>query len=105
MLRKVLCWPANEASGRSSAVAEERTATGPSPRRRYASMTALASLSGVGASRGGFFDRSSGTVQRLSVVGVERLEEGTDARPKAGAVQELIIRVGRDNETGGHRGP
>src|SRR5258708_5734726 len=26
-LRKVSCWPANEASGRSSAVAEERTAT------------------------------------------------------------------------------
>jgi hypothetical protein len=26
MLRKVSCWPANEASGRSSAVAEERTA-------------------------------------------------------------------------------
>jgi hypothetical protein len=25
-LRKVLCWPANEASGRSSAVAELRTA-------------------------------------------------------------------------------
>ena len=30
-LRKVLCWPANEASGRSSAVAELRTATGPLP--------------------------------------------------------------------------
>ncbi|MNR35769.1 hypothetical protein D3C85_1536360 [compost metagenome] len=27
MLRKVSCWPAKEASGRSSAVAEERTAT------------------------------------------------------------------------------
>src|SRR3546814_8869553 len=26
-LRKVSCWPANEASGRSSAVADERTAT------------------------------------------------------------------------------
>ncbi|MNE60693.1 hypothetical protein D3C80_1558600 [compost metagenome] len=27
MLRKVSCWPAKEASGKSSAVAEERTAT------------------------------------------------------------------------------
>ena len=32
MLRKVSCWPAKEASGRSSAVAEERTANdAPSP--------------------------------------------------------------------------
>ncbi|CFU00985.1 Uncharacterised protein [Bordetella pertussis] len=30
-LRKVSCWPANEASGRSSAVAEERTANEPLP--------------------------------------------------------------------------
>jgi hypothetical protein len=30
-LRKVSCWPAKEASGRSSAVAEERTATATSP--------------------------------------------------------------------------
>ena len=27
ILRKVRCWPAKEASGKSSAVAEERTAT------------------------------------------------------------------------------
>src|SRR5438045_3853846 len=32
-LRKVSCWPANAAPGRSSAVALERTATGPSPRQ------------------------------------------------------------------------
>ena len=39
---RVSCWPANDRSGRSSAVADDRTATGPPPIRRYASSTAWA---------------------------------------------------------------
>ena len=49
-LRYVSCWPAKLANGRSSAVAEDRTATGSSsPIVRYASVTAAATAVGIGA--------------------------------------------------------
>src|SRR5919112_1783900 len=60
--RNVSCWPAKLAWGRSSAVAEERTATGaevPSPSALYASVIASTTFGGTGAasrelvSRGG----------------------------------------------------
>ena len=46
--RIVSCCPAKLASGRSSAVADERTATGGEPRARYASRTASAMPTGTG---------------------------------------------------------
>ncbi len=52
-LRKVSCWPANEASGRSSAVAEERTANeacaSPAASRSNSARTAASSSAGSGA--------------------------------------------------------
>src|SRR5207237_1554686 len=47
--RIVSCWPAKLASGRSSAVADERTATRP-PSARYASRTAVAISGGTAVS-------------------------------------------------------
>lgn len=44
MLRTVSCWPAKLASGRSSAVALERTATGPAPSRSYAATTSAVGM-------------------------------------------------------------
>ena len=53
-LRYVSCWPAKLACGRSSAVAEERTATGtPSPKASYAAAIARARSSGTLASSSG----------------------------------------------------
>ncbi len=53
MLRNVSCWPANDASGRSSAVADERTATDRSPfapccSASYARLTSCSSCAGNG---------------------------------------------------------
>ena len=45
--RNVSCCPAKLASGRSSAVADERTATRPSPSCSYASKIADSSVSGI----------------------------------------------------------
>src|SRR5687768_10070843 len=47
MLRYVSCWPAKERSGRSSAVADERTATGISLNSAYAARIADATSAGM----------------------------------------------------------
>ena len=75
-LRKVSCWPANDASGRSSAVAEERTAkvaSGLSAARRSNSLRiAASSAGGNGCCLDPAADLGAGLGQGAHVVGVER---------------------------------
>jgi hypothetical protein len=105
-LRKVSCWPANEASGRSSAVADERTA-------KLAAGAAGREASELGAD-GGFqvrrerrvddplANQRTGFGQRTHVIDIQRGELVLDARVQSAVAQELPKRMRRGGKATGH---
>ena len=98
MLRKVSCWPAKEASGRSSAVALERTATdtlsSPPVSSRYAS--AISAWSCFGNSAASIQPRISFAAagERLDVFGIHALQPRFDAAREAALREEFAEGVG-----------
>ena len=65
------CWPAKLANGRSSAVADERTATGTSaPSRAYSAATASAMAGGMGTASTAARARSASAESAATSVGV-----------------------------------
>src|SRR6059036_2093418 len=104
ILRKVSCCPAKEASGKSSAVALERTATetlsSPPVNSSYAWATSDWSCFGRGVAS--IQPRISAPApERLYVVGVEPLEPRFDAGSECAPIEELPESVGRGGETVG----
>jgi hypothetical protein len=105
-LRKVSCWPANDASGMSSAVADERTANeafgvARGQARELGAHAGLQSPAGTARPRS-IADLGAGFGQRAHVVGVERLQAFGDALGEAAELQELAERVRRRGEAGRH---
>ena len=106
-LRKVSCWPANEASGRSSAVAEERTATAmlglPRGQLLEGARTAASSCG-----RERRLDGSSGGSSRphaASARDVVDVEVGEAPRRSVGQTvlrEEIAVGVRRGGEAAGH---
>ena len=105
-LRKVSCWPAKDASGMSSAVADERTANEAfgslADRRANSSRTPLLELGRERRVLDPAADLGAGLGQRAHVVGVERLQARGDALGQAAELQELAERVRRGGEAAGH---
>ena len=105
--RKVSCWPAKDASGRSSAVAEERTATANSalaaPILRQASSTS--SLQPLGKRRGQHpaADLLADRRQPLDIVDVERREHVANAPVEAALRQKIAIGMRGGRESAGNR--
>ena len=92
-LRKVSCWPANDASGRSSAVADERTAKrrlGVARRRaaRTPRGSSASRSAGTAASTTAARISRAGRGQRAHVVGVEAGE------PRADPLGQAVVRRG-----------
>ena len=107
MLRKVSCWPAKEASGRSSAVAEERTAKDMSAvesatRRWYCSVIATVNAIGNGVSMIALTDLGATGGQRIHVLDIERIEHGVDLRIQTALRQKVAISLGRGGKAAGH---
>ena len=94
--RNVSCWPAKLASSRSSAVADERTATdGPSSLR--AASSSPATSSGIGGGEQGA-DAGRRTVRPLRVG-----EGGEDPLADAGGGDVRPVRVGGEHDAGRDR--
>src|SRR5215218_7398331 len=92
--RNVSCWPAKLAWGRSSAVAEERTATGaevPSPNALYASVIASTTFGGTGV---------ASSAARVAAASFARR-----AWSGAGAARHELVSRGGHAETRSHRQP
>ena len=105
-LRKVSCWPANDASGRSSAVADERTAKVASgwsaASRSYSRRTSASNAGGSGWRLDPGADLGAGGGERAHVVGVERGEPLGDAPRQAAFGEEGAKRVRRGREAARH---
>ena len=96
MLRKDSCWPAKLAVGRSSAVAELRTARlTSSPYSSLKRAVAVQDLGGQVVGKSGAVDDLPGALglprQVGDVVGVEVVEFGVQAIPGACLVQHVAI--------------
>ena len=108
MLRNVSCCPANDASGRSSAVADDRTAKEASAFSATSSPYARGSRpparAGSGWSTIGRPHLLAHPARRIDVVGVQALEQRLDLvdRPSR---HEAAVRVGRRGEPVGTRTP
>jgi hypothetical protein len=92
MFRKVSCWPAKEASGRSSAVAEERTAKVacalPALSTAKASRIAVSRAAGNGCASTQARICAPASRQGAHVLGVERVQTGVDA------VRQAVVLAG-----------
>ena len=104
--RKVSCCPANDASGRSSAVADERTAKLASglsaASRANCSRMPASSAGGSGVSTIHWRICGAGGGQRAHVVDVQRGQLVLDALAEAAVAQELAEGVRRGGEAAGH---
>ena len=103
---RVSCWPANDRSGRSSAVADERTATA---RRRAAGMRRAPPARRVRQQGGDgrFGERGAnarrGSVNRGRVVGIRAGQGLVDQVPQSVRLDRRVEGVSRDGEAGWHR--
>src|SRR6218665_1520238 len=104
--RKLSCWPANEASGRSSAVADERTANDapglPALSRANSGGGGVRQLVGEGL---GLHQRANlGPRSRkgVHVLGVEAAEPGIDALGQRAVLEEFAERMGRGGKARRH---
>src|SRR6218665_962323 len=90
--RKLSCWPANEASGRSSAVADERTANDAPGLPALSRANSLASAS-----------RTSPRSRRAVVfLGGEAAEPGIEALGRRAVLEEFAERMGRGGKARRH---
>ena len=109
MLRNVSCCPANDASGRSSAVADDRTAklawSSPSERFAYASRTSCSSAGCSGWSTIACRTCLPDPRQRVHVVGVQALHQPGDPRRQPLLRHEVPERRRRRGEPVGHAYP
>src|SRR6218665_3415116 len=97
--RKLSCWPANEASGRSSAVADERTAND-APGNFAGQRLPQFVREGLGLhQRANLGPRSR---KGAHVLGVEAAEPGIDALGQRAVLEEFAKRMGRGGKARRH---
>ena len=107
-LRNVSCWPAKEASGRSSAVAEERTATANSsaPLARIFRQAVEDLLLQARRERGREHPAANLLAddgEPLDVVDIERRQRGADPLIQAVLCEKVAVGVRGGREAAGHR--